>query len=178
MTTRLILVALAATASLAVAACGGDDKPSSSSQATREAAMRKSLLKYAQCMREHGVDMPDPKFDGGRVEMSGGGKIDPDKMRTAEKACKRYQEQVKPPAMSESDKEKFRKQALANSRCMREHGIDMPDPTFDSNGGATMRIGKGSGIDPNDPSFQRAQKACQKETGAGGMFSSASGGEK
>jgi hypothetical protein len=175
MTTRLILVAFAATASLAVAACGADGKKASSnSPATREAAMRKSLLKFAQCMREHGVDMPDPQFDGGRVQMQMGGKnIDADKARTAQKACQHFQDEVKPPAMSEADKQKFRKQALANARCMREHGINMPDPTFDENGGAQMRLGKGTGIEPNDPAFKRAQKACEKAGGGtGGVFSS------
>jgi hypothetical protein len=45
---------------------------------------------------------------------------------------------------------------------MREHGIDFPDPTFEANGGARVRIGKGSGIDPDSPKFQEAQKACQR----------------
>jgi hypothetical protein len=43
---------------------------------------------------------------------------------------------------------------------MREHGIDMPDPQFDNNGGS-MRIGPDSGIDPTSSEFQAAEKACQ-----------------
>jgi hypothetical protein len=181
MTTRVILAAVAATASLAVAACGAGDKPTSSSASSRNAAMRKSMLQFAQCMRQHGIDMPDPQFSGGRVEMGiggKGGKIDQAKMRAAETACKHFQDQVKPAAMSDADKEKFRKMALANSRCMREHGIDMPDPTFDSNGGAQMRIGPGSGIDPNSAKFKAAQKACEKVSGMGGAMSTQSGGGK
>ncbi len=30
--------------------------------------------------------------------------------------------------MSAAEKEEFKKAALANARCMREHGIDFPDP--------------------------------------------------
>jgi hypothetical protein len=45
---------------------------------------------------------------------------------------------------------------LAFAECMREHGIDFPDPQFD--GGAVM-VG-GPGIDPEDPEFQAAQEAC------------------
>jgi hypothetical protein len=179
MTTRVILVALAATASLAVAACGAG-KPPNSSSGNRTAAVHKALLQFAQCMRDHGIDMPDPQFSGGRVEMSmggKGGKLDDAKLRTAENACKHFQEQIKPPAMSEADKAKFRKAALANAKCMRQLGINMPDPTFDANGGASMRFDKGSGINPNAPAFQAAQKACEKTGGPGGTMQTNGGGK-
>ena len=161
MRTRLLVAAVAATASLA--ACGGEEPSSASGAPSREAANRKAMLDLARCMRENGVDMPDPQFEGGRVtqRMGGPGKIDPDEMRKAEKACAKYREAIKPPEMSDEDKEKFRKAALEHSRCMREHGIDIPDPKFDEDGGAQIRIGRGSGIDPDDPKFQKAQEACE-----------------
>ncbi len=64
--------------------------------------------------------------------------------------------------------------ALAHSRCMREHGIDFPDPTFGEDGGVQMRIRKGSGIDPESPKFQEAQEACRDEMpgGPGGAVES------
>jgi len=52
----------------------------------------------------------------------------------------------------------FKKEALANARCMREHGIDFPDPTFGDNGQFKQRIG--GNIKPTDPKFQAAMKAC------------------
>jgi hypothetical protein len=54
-----------------------------------------------------------------------------------------------------------REAALAFAKCMRDQGIDMPDPQFDENGGAQIRIGRGSGIDINDPKFRKAQEACR-----------------
>ena len=33
-----------------------------------EAKMRDNALKFAQCMREHGIDMPDPTFDDHAVD--------------------------------------------------------------------------------------------------------------
>jgi hypothetical protein len=61
-----------------------------------------------------------------------------------------------------AQKEEFKKAALANARCMREHGIEnFPDPTFDENGGAQIKIGRGNGLNPKDPKFQSAMKACQ-----------------
>ena len=64
MKTRLILAAVAATASLA--ACGSDS-PDPASAGNDQAKMRKALLDYSRCMRENGIDMPDPKFEGNRV---------------------------------------------------------------------------------------------------------------
>jgi hypothetical protein len=185
MITRTIVVAFAATTSLAVAACGAGKSPSSSagpSSKGPDAATKQALLQYAQCMREHGVDMKDPNFSGGRVEMSSGGpgekQLSPTAMRRAQSACQKYQAKVKPPAMSDADKAKFKKAALANAQCMRAHGItNFPDPTFDANGGAQIKLGKAAGIDPQDPKFQAAAKACQKVGGIGGgpMTTSAGG---
>jgi len=49
---------------------------------------------------------------------------------------------------------------LAFSQCMRSHGItNFPDPTFQGNRVA-LQLRVGTGIDPNSPAFQSAQKAC------------------
>ena len=170
----LRLILLAAVAASAVAACGGASPASSGGPSTKgpDAKTKKALLQYAQCMRDHGVDMPDPNFSGGRVTIRAGGPGDassPQKMQAAQKACQKYQSQIKPPSMSASQKADFKKKALANAQCMRDHGItNFPDPTFDENGGAQIRIGKDAGIDPQDPKFQAAQKACAKVGGIGG----------
>jgi hypothetical protein len=179
MNTRLLLAALAATALLA--ACGGSEEPAASpaSGGSQESANRKALLDFARCMRENGVDMPDPQFDGGKVTMTqrGGPGSDPEKMRTAEKACAKYRDAVKPPegAPSGEQQAEFKKQALENARCMREHGIDMPDPQFSENGGVRMNLGKG--IDPESQKFKDAQKACRGTLPQGPSTTTAGGGE-
>ena len=164
MTTRLLLAAVAATASLA--ACGSDSpQPAAADQ---QAKMKQSMLDFARCMRENGIDMADPKFEGNRVTMRAGGPGkpgDPDKMKAAEKACAKYRDAVKPPEISPEKAEEFKKGALANARCMREHGIDMPDPTFDENGGARMELK--NGVNPESAKFQKAQQACRDVGGIG-----------
>lgn len=55
-------------------------------------------------------------------------------------------------------------QALAFAQCMRDNGVDFPDPTVDSDGnpsfeGAFGRSEEG-GFDPGDTSFQDAMTAC------------------
>lgn len=58
--------------------------------------------------------------------------------------------------------------ALQFSACMRSHGVkNFPDPK-QAGGGVQLQIGKNSGIDPQSPAFQNAQKACQKLMPGGG----------
>jgi hypothetical protein len=156
MRTRLIVAAAAAAASLA--ACGGEPEPTGDQ---REASNRQALLDYARCMRENGVDMPDPQFDGGRVTMRRSAGADRDELRAAEERCAKHREAVEPPELPADQREELREAALAHAKCMREHGIDFPDPTFDENGGARVQIGPESGIDPDSQEFRDAQEACR-----------------
>src|SRR5262249_42876056 len=39
---------------------------------------------------------------------------------------------------------------LGFAQCMREHGVDMPDPTFDENGGIGMQVTAHGGNDSSD----------------------------
>jgi len=51
---------------------------------------------------------------------------------------------------------------LAYAECMRAHGVtNFPDP--DSQGRILIRGGPGSGLNPNSPTYQSAQKACQSK---------------
>ena len=55
---------------------------------------------------------------------------------------------------------------LAFSACMRSHGVPrFPDPT--SNGGVSIQVQPGSGIDQNSPQYQSAMHACQSLLPAG-----------
>jgi hypothetical protein len=154
---------------------GGKGKPT---KAEKEEAGRK----FAQCMREHGIDIPDPKFDenGGPVVFgsdSGGEQGQPGKQEfeQANKECEHFIKDVvngsgrKPDA---AEQKKLQEQALAFAKCMRQHGIDMPDPKF-QDGGVQITPG---GTDPNDPKFQEAQKVCSKKAGLPKPKTSTSGG--
>jgi hypothetical protein len=162
---RPLAAAVLTTSALGLAACGGDDAAGESPSASREKQAREAGLQYARCMREHGIDMPDPTPGQPGIRLSLPKGASPAKAKAADQACSKYLAKIKSQPMSEEQQKKFRDAALANARCMREHGIDMPDPTFGPNGEATikMRAQKGSGgIDPKDPRFEEAQKACEK----------------
>jgi hypothetical protein len=50
--------------------------------------VRDRQLKFAQCMRRHGIDMPDPKPDGGiTIRM---GKAGGDRVEKAMRACRQF----------------------------------------------------------------------------------------
>jgi hypothetical protein len=66
-------------------------------------------------------------------------------------------------------------EALAFSRCMREHGVpNFPDPKS-GGGGVQLTIGPNTGVDPRSPSFQAAQSSCRRfQPGIGKMSAHAS----
>src|SRR3712207_862002 len=60
--------------------------------------------------------------------------------------------------------------ALAFAKCMRENGVDMPDPRSNGNGLVQIGPAPGEGGDlpnPDDPAFRRADEKCRKHLDAG-----------
>ncbi len=164
MTLRPLGAALLAVAALALVACS--EEPATSSSGTPDDdKVRQAQVKFAQCMRENGVDMPDPSSEGRQTFKVGGDSgISPEEFERAGKACERYRKDIRP-NLSEEEQEEFKAQALEHARCMREHGIDFPDPTFDEDGGAQIRLE--GGLDPDDPDFAAAQKECGRAMDGG-----------
>jgi hypothetical protein len=182
--TRFVQLILAATALVSLVACTGGaggpgvatlDSPdpsgsTGSSPSPSAVTPQDAALAYARCMREHGVDMPDPQVTTGsggevKIDQQGGSPVSKEAMTKADAACRKLLEAAAPngkgPEMSAEDQDKV----LAFAKCMREHGIDMPDPDF-SGGGFSIQIGTGAannssgGKGPDDPTFQAAQEAC------------------
>lgn len=164
--THTMLAALLLCLALIAAGCGsdggsGDDVASASgkskddskdSNGSSEEDQQAQSLKFAKCMREHGVEMDDPK--GGRIEV----KMAPGQEQTMQKAqedCKKYLPQV-----SESDEKAAMDNSLKFAQCMRKNGVEkFPDPE-----GGMMRMDEEIA---KDPDFKKAQEACQKFMGGG-----------
>jgi hypothetical protein len=154
---------------LAIGACGGDggnsngvaslDGGKATTTTTRAGAGndRQKALAYARCMRQHGIDAPDPTFDAaGHMGMqlpSGVGPDDP-KFKAAEQACKQYA----PSAEPEKVDPQVQQQMLAFARCMRQHGINIADPKP----GEGINADGAAGVNPNSPEFKAADQACQQ----------------
>lgn len=149
----------ACAAALMLAACGGSD-PAAGTDSRAKA--EQARLKFARCMRDHGVNMPDPQPDSkgpGLVRVGEG--VAPQVMRRADQACRKYMEAAAP-KLSPAQQAELRDQALKFAQCMRAHGVDIPDPQV-GNGGVRIRIGPGGkdALNPNSPAFKSAQEACK-----------------
>ena len=152
---------------LVVTACGGDESSAGTKKDPQEAG-----LEFAQCMRENGVpDFPDPD-ENGRFTItpeSGGRDLGSAASRRAQEKCRHLLARMQPPELSDEEKAEMQDKALEFARCMRKHGIDIPDPDFSrESGGVAVELPKD--FNPEDPKFQEAQKACGEILGepAGG----------
>jgi hypothetical protein len=189
---RLPLLLLAAATLLLLVACNAADAgtgvatiddPAASSSADPAASgqpteqdREDAFLAFAQCMRDHGVDVPDPQFDGGdggRVTIRGGGpgsgtnKIDEDAFRAANEACRHLIEDAVGDRGNVQISPEDQQKLLDYAKCMRDHGIDMPDPRFDGGGGFVIQGGPGGDdsdakprFDLDSEAFQAANDAC------------------
>ncbi|MEU1665737.1 hypothetical protein ABZ547_19400 [Streptomyces sparsogenes] len=164
-------VPLALTLALSLTGCGsdgGDDKVASADGAKKGGGSSAPSLdpqemgaKFAQCMREHGIDMEDPEPGQGiRLAIPPG--TPKGTVEKAQEACREYDPVQnggarKPDAKAQENMRKY-------AKCMREQGVEsFPDPQTE--GG--IRV---TGPVMDDPDFSKAEKACNKYMGGGGTL--------
>jgi hypothetical protein len=124
-----------------------------------------AMLEYTQCMRDHGVDMEDPQFDSesGEIVLESTPENE-DEIEAAQEACQPTLEdamgdiEVDPEQVAE-----MREQALEWAQCMRDHGVDVPNPQFEDDGRYIIQEEGPDGNFRQDPDFLPAQEACQAE---------------
>ncbi|HTC71058.1 MAG TPA: hypothetical protein VK662_15920 [Acidothermaceae bacterium] len=155
----------------AAAPTGGSSAPA--------VAATPDAMKYAQCMRAHGVpDFPDPVNGGFEINNTNpNSDLDPSspKFVAADSACKALSPEAH--AGSGTVDPQVQAQALAYAACIRSHGVpSYPDPVF-VGGSIRETVRAGSGADPNSPQFIAAQNACQslQPFARGGQASASSG---
>lgn len=114
-----------------------------------------AFLDFAQCMREQGIDMPDPDPNGAMVY---GGRADFEAFEAAAEECDPTLEGAYGSFDATPELEaEMRDAELAMSRCMREHGIDMPDPDPANPGMIEF------GGDLDTEAFEEALDTCSRE---------------
>ena len=174
--TRSPLLLAAVGAALALGACGASNDATGTTAGAAKGQDKafEGAPKFSKCMREHGIDMPDPQRVGsGGIKLSGG-KVnfnDP-KMKSAQSACQKYMQIGGGETIDPAKRAKLQEAALKYARCMRGQGVDMPDPKLSGNGGLTFQAGPGPnsksngsaanglGASPESPRFQAADKVC------------------
>jgi hypothetical protein len=117
-------------------------------------------LAFAACLREAGIDAPDPQHGANgdvksqiRVPKS----ISPRRLEQIQRDCMR-KTGWSPKPLSKEEEARNRDRALKFARCMRAHGVDIPDPQATSGG---IVVHGRPGMTPRSPAFRRAQQACQ-----------------
>jgi hypothetical protein len=139
------------------AACGGHSGDGASSNSSNTsgngASTTDQQLKFAQCMRKNGVDMPDPKPGQGSGALTiGGNGASPEKIEKAMKICRNVAGIPAPKPLSPEQQDKL----IKFTACMRKHGIDMPDPDFGGGARKAIPVPTGSGREK----FDKANRAC------------------
>ncbi|RIQ37350.1 hypothetical protein [Jiangella rhizosphaerae] len=132
---------------VAAAGTGGGDSTSDSGGGGGTTDQEQAELDFYECMRENGVDLPDPDpgQPGVQLQLPPGSEAAMEECRTLLPNGGQMQE------TSPEDLESLR----AFTECLRENGIDMPDPAADG------RLSMPEGVDPQSAEFQAAMTECQ-----------------
>lgn len=148
-------------------ACSDDPNPDDADNNTPDEAVE---LAHAQCMRDHGIDWPDPVLAEGEWQIRPGPGVDPDSASfiEAEAACARLRREAEPDeadVLNPADRAELEDEMeamLAFATCMRDHGVEFPDPQFDGAGGIEGPAGPADG---DWDTFNAAREVCEDETG-------------
>ncbi len=151
-----------------LAACGGSaSQPSSASAGQASSGPSASIetqyryaVKFASCMRAHGVSQfPDPKNPGGfpeatinRLNDSAPGYDE------AYNQCDPLLPNAGAPTRAESAATLVK--AVKVAKCMRAHGVNMPDPNLQPNGQLEFSM---ADVNTNAPNFDKVGDICEKK---------------
>jgi len=132
------------------------------------------ILDFYQCLRDNGIDVEDPDLSGsgGGVRVGGGpggGAIDPndpEQMAILED-CRDETGLGGPGGAlggSFGDNLADTEALIDFASCMRENGVDWPDPTAEG----SFQVPEG--LDPSSPEVQAASEACRQHLSGGGVM--------
>jgi hypothetical protein len=147
---------------LAVAACGGADQATATTRAGASSDLTQAALAFVRCMRQHGINMPDPKPDG-RIDLRIGDDRDGPRVRAAQQACRKSLPGGQARKPTAQDQQQALAQGLAFARCMRQHGINLPDPEITAKGNRQyLHWRLPTDVDRDDPRLGAAEQACHQ----------------
>ena len=128
-----------------------------------ETTFEEGVLNFAQCMREEGIDFPDPTFDiDGNPEFDNLEIENEEEFENAFESCEDILRNALP---EQFDLDPEVEAALVDaslefSQCMRDQGIDFPDPKPGEFGFFAFRD---ADIDFSSEEVQEAFEICQHE---------------
>jgi hypothetical protein len=149
--TTLALLAGAVLTALALTACGGGSSGAGPATTTTTAPSD-AALQFTQCMRQHGIDIPDPPAGATTVQLPGSVKTNPN-YPAASSACQHFLNSggaKDPNDPAQQDK------SLALAQCLRAHGLQVADPQP----GQPLRLN----LNSHDPNTMQIIQDCRSST--------------
>src|SRR5204863_8853531 len=138
---------------VALAACGGGDPAAAEADAATKAEAAR--LRLERCLRDNGLDIQTS--DGGRRTLV---RANDAKARAAMQKCRKYQ-QAAFGSITPEQRQEFEDAATKFAACMRQHGVDLPDPVRGGGPGSGPQVRRGPAnarIDRASPKTQAAMK--------------------
>ena len=139
------------------------DSTTETTTVTQEITFEEGVLDFSQCMREEGINFPDPSFDiDGNPEFDDVNIENDDEFEPAFDNCENILREALP---EQFDLDPEVEAALVDaslefSQCMRDEGIDFPDPKPGEFGFFAFRD---AGIYFQSEDVQQAFEICQPE---------------
>jgi hypothetical protein len=124
---RLTLLLAVPAMLLAFTACSAAPGPADSASPSSGAIDRDAwALRFAQCLRDNGIDAPDPDGSGRGAAIT----MD-DAYKAASRTCEKKVGTAPPLSSDEEQKmaKDLQEAALKAAKCYRDNGIDVPDPS-------------------------------------------------
>jgi hypothetical protein len=151
--TTLLRAGAALSLVLMVAACSGGG---GSDGGTTDNKTQDVLLQYAQCMRDNGVNLPDP-VAGDPGSLYQGVDKSSASFVAANKVCGHFLEGVvqERDNQDQQDQQQQDDQLLQLAQCLRQHGINVKDPVPGQ--------GFGTDLDRTDPTVAKVLQSCQQQ---------------
>ncbi|MCP3759597.1 hypothetical protein [Streptomyces sp. TBY4] len=146
MTTAALLTGLTLFVTACTGGVGGSDKKEdgssqsggSSSGGSGGGTDADNALKLRKCLRDNGVDAPDPKPGEDPRGMTLGAGADQEALKKAMEKCG-----MSAPGGGGEIPQAEKDKALKQAKCMRDNGFDMPDPEFNGNARSGFSIPDG-----------------------------------
>lgn len=157
----LVLSACSAADGNGVASAGGEESPASSAETEDGAPLDEGAqaLVFAECMRDNGVDMPDPGLGQQGLIDAFRDVFENYEQATIEEALAACEDLL--PQFAQVQDHSNEELVLALAECLREQGLDVPDNLFDS---GPLRFQEG--IDEDQ--LTAAMEVCRDKLFGGG----------
>lgn len=156
--------------SAALAACGSSASASSNLGSSSASSRFQARLALAKCFRSHGINVPDPSSTGAAGTFRALENYPRTQIQSVIRACRADAVKALPAlSLSPGERAQFQQQLVKFAQCMRSHGVNVPDPTFNSGGSFGFRQAFRA-LDRNSPNFQSALTACRSDRPRFGRF--------